>query len=58
MTTMTLKIRVNEDTVLMVKERNVVDEDQFLEDACVLLDNYRLNSRDIISIKTETTEHL
>ncbi len=58
MTTMTLKIRVNEDTVLMVKERNVVDEDQFLEDACVLLDNYRLNSRDIISIKTETTEYL
>ena len=58
MTTMTLKIRVNEDTVLMVKERNVVDEDQFLEDACALLDNYRLNSRDIISIKTETIEHL
>lgn len=58
MTTMTLKIRVNEDTVLIVKERNVIDEDQFLDDARVLLFDYTLNTRDIISIKTETTEHL
>lgn len=58
MTTMTLKIRVNEDTVLMVKERNVIDEDQFISDAETLLYNYTLKTRDIISIKTETTEHL
>jgi len=58
MATMTLKIRVNEDTVLMVKERNVIDEDQFISDAETLLYNYTLKTRDIISIKTETTEHL
>ena len=58
MITMTLKIRVNEDTVLMVKERNVVDEDQFIDDAQALLYDYTLKTRDIISIKTETTEHL
>ena len=58
MTTMTLKIRVNEDTVLLVKERNVIDEDQFISDAEGLLYNYTLKTRDIISIKTETTEHL
>lgn len=58
MTTMTLKIYVNEDTVLMVKERNVIDEDQFRSDAETLLYNYTLKTRDIISIKTETTEHL
>ena len=58
MTTMTLKIRVNEDTVLMVKERNVIDEDQFISDAETLLYNYTLKTRDIISIQTETTEHL